>query len=335
MTQPIKLGIIGAGLAVKNLHWPALQQLRDRYTITAVADIDPARAETTAALVGASRTFTDYHDLLTLVEVEAVLLALPIHLLAPIALDAAHAGKHLIIEKPLGSNLEQARRLKDQLAHLPIKVMVAENFRYRADLAAAQRVIREGALGDVVLVRLHALAKVDTGDPESFAHTSWRHDTQYRGGTILDGGVHHAAALRAIGGEVEWVQAFTKYGYSQLNGPTTISMNLRFRSGVLGSYLYSAVCHDQQSDFLAMTIYGVEATLEIRDGSVRVLRPDRPDETIRVDSDDGGYYAEFLNFADALRKNQPIVATVEQSYKDMELILRALDSAEQAAVVLL
>jgi predicted dehydrogenase len=335
MTQPIKLGIIGAGLAVKNLHWPALQQLGEQYTIVAVADIDPAKAAASAALVGAGRSFTSYHDLLALAEIEAVLLALPIHLTAPIAIEAARAGKHLIIEKPPGSNLQQARLLKDQLAHLPVTALVAENFRYRADLLAAQRLIREDALGEVILLRLHALARVDTTEPESFAHTAWRHDPQYRGGTILDGGVHHAAALRMVGGEVEWVQAFTKYGHSQLHGPTTISMNLRFRSGALGSYLYSAVCHDQQSDFLHLTIYGAAATLEIRDGGVQLLRPDRPAERISVDGDDSGYGGEFLNFYAALRENQPIVATVEQSYKDMELILRALDSAEQAAVLLL
>jgi predicted dehydrogenase len=335
MTQPINLGIIGAGLAVKKLHLPALQRLGDRYTVSAVADIDPGRAREVAALVGAERTFTDYRDLLALDGVEAVLLSLPIYLTAPIALEAAQAGNHIILEKPIGANLEQARQLKERLAHLPVKVLVAENIRYRADLARVQHLVREGVLGDLILLRLHALSKVDTTVADDFASTPWRHDTQYRGGTILDGGVHHAAALRDIAGEVEWVQAFTKYGYSQLNGPTTISMNLRFRSGALGSYLYSAVCHDAQTSFLGLTIYGSQATVELRDGNIRLLRPDQPIETIDVDAEDGGYTGEFLNFYAALRENQPIVATVEQGYKDMELILRALDSAEQAAVLLL
>ncbi|HEX6290869.1 MAG TPA: Gfo/Idh/MocA family oxidoreductase [Herpetosiphonaceae bacterium] len=335
MTQPINLGIIGAGLAVKQLHWPALRRLRDRYRFGAVADIDLSRAQEIAALVGAEHTCANYHELLALSEVEAVLLSLPIHLTAPIALDAARAGKHLIIEKPLGSNLEQARQLKEHLAHLPVTALVAENFRYRNDLAAARRLVHEGTLGDLLLVRLHALSYVDPTTPGSFASTPWRHDSQYRGGPILDASVHHAAALRTVAGEVEWVQAFAKYGYSRLNGPTTISMNLRFRSGALGSYLYSVVCHDERSAFLDLTIYGSEATLVLHDGEVRLLRREQPAETIPVEADDGGYYAEFLNFAAALREDQPIVATVDEAYKDMELILRALDSAEQAAVLLL
>lgn len=335
MTEPIKLGIIGAGLAVHQLHWPALQRLRDRYQIVAVADIDQDRAAETAALVGASRGLADYRELLALAEIEAVLLSLPIHLTAPIALDAARAGKHVLLEKPIGANLEQARQLKEQLAYLPVTVLVGENFRYRADLLRAGELIRAGELGELILLRLHALGRVDTSKPNDFASTPWRHDNQYRGGTILDGGVHHAAALRDLGGEVEWVQAFARYGGSRLGGQTTISMNLRFRSGALGSYVYSAVCHDEQPSFLGLTIYGTQATLELREDALRLLRPGQPAQEVAIEANDGGYYGEFLNFYEAIRAGQPVVATVEQSYKDMELILRGLDSAEEARVILL
>src|SRR5690349_3259039 len=92
MADPIKLGVIGAGLAVRQLHWPALKQLKDKFTVVALADVDTDRARETARLVGGGdRIFADYHELLALDDVEAVLLALPIHLTTPIALDAARA----------------------------------------------------------------------------------------------------------------------------------------------------------------------------------------------------------------------------------------------------
>lgn len=335
MADPINLGIIGAGLAFKKLHWPALQRLRDRYNFVAVADVDPRKAAEIAELVGAPRVVSDYRELLALTEVEAVLLALPIHLTAPITIEAAHAGKHILLEKPIGANLKQARRVKEQLAYLPVTVLVGENFRYRADLHKAKQMIQSGELGELIVVRLHTLSKVDTDSPDNFASTPWRQDNQYRGGPVLDAGVHHAAALRELGGEVEWVQAFAKYGGSPLGGQTTLSMNLRFRSGALGSYLFSAVCHDEQPSFLGLTIYGSEATLEIREEGLRLMRPGQDPQQIDVDTDDGGYYGEFLNFYEAIREDQPVVATVEQSYKDMELMLRALDSAEEARVILL
>ncbi len=334
MAEPIKLGIIGAGLAVKQLHWPALQRLRANYTFVAVADVDQHKAQEIATLTGAERVYTDYRELLALSAVEAVLLALPIHLTAPITLDAARAGKHVLLEKPPGANLEQARQLKEQLATLPITTLVAENFRYRPNLQQARRILSEGGLGELILLKLHSVSRANTDDPENFAGTPWRHDTQYRGGPILDGGVHHAAALRLLGGEVEWLQAFTKYGGSKLGGTTTITMNLRFRSGALGTYVYSAVCHDEQSSFLGLSLYGSAATLLVDNDALRLSRPGQAPETIPVEADPG-YYGEFLNFYQALREGAPVVSTVEQSYRDMELILRGLDSAEQAQVILL
>jgi predicted dehydrogenase len=287
-------------------------------------------------MVGASQSLTDYHELLALQEIEAVLIALPIHLTAPITLDAAQAGKHVLLEKPLGANLDQGRWLKEQLAHLPVTVLVGENFRYRADLRRARELIQSGALGELIVLRLHSISKVNTTSPDDFASTPWRHDNQYRGGTILDAGVHHAAALRDLGGEVEWVQGFAKYGGSQLGGQTTLSMNLRFRSGAIGSYLYSVVCYDERPEyFLGLSVYGSEATLEFGREGMRLLRPGQAAETIDADASDGGYYGEFLNFHNAIREGEPVVATLEQSYKDMELMLRALDSAEEARVILL
>lgn len=335
MSDTINLGIIGAGLAFQQLHWPALQRLRDHYRCAAVADIDLSKARATAEQIGAAHALEDYRALLALPEIEAVLVALPIHLIAPIALEAAQAGKHVLLEKPIGANLEQARRLKEHLSYLPVTTLVGENFRYRADIARARELIDAGELGELTVVRLHSLSRVDTDDQDNFASTRWRHDNQYRGGSILDAGVHHAAALRTLAGEIEWVQAFTKYGGAALGGQTTISMNLRFRSGALGSYLFSVVCHDDQPSFLGLTLYGSTATLELRESGLRLLRPGQPAQTIEVDASDGGYEGEFRNFYEAIRSGAPVIATVEQSYKDMELMLRALDSAEEARVILL
>src|SRR4051794_41932208 len=124
---PIRLGILGAGLAVKYLHWPALQRLTDQYTFTQICDVDPAAAERTAEMVGGAPTTTDYRALLRNPQVETVLISLPIHLTAQMILEAAQAGKHVISEKPVAASLEQGRRLVDSLAGVPVVVAIGEN----------------------------------------------------------------------------------------------------------------------------------------------------------------------------------------------------------------
>src|SRR4051794_26667236 len=92
--NPIRLGIIGSGLAVRHLHWPALQRLREQFTVVQCADVAEKTLQETAALVGCGNTTLDYHAVLANPDVEAVLLSLPIHLTAQLIEESARAGKH-------------------------------------------------------------------------------------------------------------------------------------------------------------------------------------------------------------------------------------------------
>src|SRR5919107_136956 len=97
--RQVSLGIIGTGLAVKLLHWPALERLATRFKIVSVCDINPRLAQEVACKAGLKRWTEDYRELLADQRVEAVLISLPIHLTAEVTLAAAQAGKHVLAEK--------------------------------------------------------------------------------------------------------------------------------------------------------------------------------------------------------------------------------------------
>src|SRR5690606_36453505 len=94
----LRLGIIGTGLAVEKLHWPALKRMTDRYRVVAFCDIERSHAEHFASYSGASMDdYTpDHHDLLGRADVDVVLISLPISLNYPVTKDALEAGKHVI-----------------------------------------------------------------------------------------------------------------------------------------------------------------------------------------------------------------------------------------------
>src|SRR5437870_4966539 len=120
----VRLGIIGAGLATKWLHWPPLSRMTDRFHIVAVADIDASAAQEVAGMAGNCPWTTRYADLLSSEDVEAVLISLPFHLNAQIMVEAARAGKHVLCEKPVASNLQQAQEVVRALRGLPVVVQV-------------------------------------------------------------------------------------------------------------------------------------------------------------------------------------------------------------------
>ncbi|MDP9368713.1 MAG: Gfo/Idh/MocA family oxidoreductase [Chloroflexota bacterium] len=128
--EPIRLGIIGTGLAVEKLHWPALKRMPDRFRVAAFCDLERANAEHFAGYSGAAmEEYTaDYHELLRREDVEAVLISLPIPLNEPVTRAALEAGKDVICEKPSGANEAEGRALVDLAAAHPERtVLIAEN----------------------------------------------------------------------------------------------------------------------------------------------------------------------------------------------------------------
>lgn len=342
--EPIRLGIIGSGLAVKHLHWPALKKLNANYRVVVCCDIDPQAAQAVARLAEAElnspgcRVSSDYHEVLAAEDVEAVLLSLPIHLTSQFILAAVRAGKHVISEKPLAANLEQGQELVNTLRGFSnIKVEIAENYHYRRDFAKAREWITAGRIGQPILVQM--VHRFWTETSSGFSATPWRQDNQYRGGIFADAGVHQAAALRELGGEIEQLQAFTKSVHPVMGGLDTVVLNLRFRSGAVGSLVFAGAAKDQAGGLSLTDILGTTGAIRLTEGKAVLTegngKASRVLEEYTDPDHDGGYTAEFENFYQAVRENAPVVSTVAEALKDWEIIMRALDSAESRSVVLL
>ena len=339
--RPIRLGLIGTGLAVEQLHWPALRRMPDRYVVTAFADRSAEQGGRFAALSGLdpTRGTTDHHELLARDDVDAVLISVPIPLLYGIAQDALNAGKHVLSEKPTGTDEEQARAFLAFEREFPDRVvLVGENYFYRDDIRHARALLDDGAIGKMHLMSWRRAGQMVPREGR-FNSTSWRRRPQYRGGVHLDAGVHDIAQIRMLCGEVLRVHGAVQWANSTIDSPSDLTLNLAFAGGAIGNYTacYSEVPVPPEPN--DMRLYGTEGVLVLsgREGERRVMLT-RADGTTSTDvfrGIDNGYYAELCDFAVAVRHGEPVVGTIAQSVANMRIVLAALDSAEQAAVVAL
>ncbi len=329
---PIKLGIIGTGLASRNLHWPVLKQLPDLFQVTAVCNRGEEKASEFARLVGLSRYYLDHRQMLAEADVEAVLVAVPIALNYPISLDCAKAGKHVMCEKPVAVNLAQGRKM----IHLPgqygVVVQIAEQFYYREDLQRAKELIASGELGEVFQVRMDVTVMID---PETGSGaTGWRIVPAHRGGFVTDAGVHHMAQLRLLGGEVARVHAFARRQSPHFGGVDNVCVNLLFRTGAIGHYSASYTATSAGPWSVRTTVLGTKGTLEIGYGELWVQPAGkRRRHHLRWEPFDGGYRNQWLAFYDAVATGTLPVASPAQTYHDLELILAALDAADRGEVI--
>ena len=331
---PIRLGIIGTGLAAQKLHWPALALMPQRFQIVAFANRTRSTAEEFATIAGLSMDgYTpDYGDLLARDDVEAVLVGVPIERIFPIARDCIEAGKHVISEKPPGASEAEALEYVELTARHPSQVvLMGEQVFYGDSRRLARSLIDAGAIGQPRFF-VHRVVKHEVPVPGRFSSTPWRHKPAYPGGSIVDGGVHDLAGMRLLGGDIASLSARTEWLNKAIEAPSVLAMDFGFARNGSGSLFYGSFSTPVLDEDGSTRVYGTDGNLIINRGSVRLVRADGSVEE-HVLQGSSAFYNEFLNFYEAVAYGEPVVGTVAQSARNMLILLRALRAAEEERTI--
>lgn len=180
--MPVNLGLIGAG-TVASLHAEGAAQAGVR--IAAVCDVDRGRAGTLAARHDAAST-TSVDALLERADVDAVIVALPNALHKPVAIAAMRAGKHVLLEKPMGLNAAECDDIVDAVRETGLVLQMGYVCRCAPAAEGALALVREGALGRVYAARASLLRR--RGIPGLGRWFTTRAESG--GGVLMDLGVH-------------------------------------------------------------------------------------------------------------------------------------------------
>lgn len=214
--RKIGFGIIGCGGISNNFHIPELKAIEEAEVI-AVADIREKRAKLTAERFGIKHWYTDYTRLLEREDIEAVVIATPHVTHAKIAVDSINAGKHVIIQKPMCTNSEDAEMIVNAARrHSDLKVMVLPFIYF--DTPAfdyAKSLLNSGDIGKVCMAR----SRVAHAGPEKYQEevarmfdekeeSCWYFDpSKAHGGVLLDLGVYAISQIVYLFGRVKSVSA--------------------------------------------------------------------------------------------------------------------------------
>jgi predicted dehydrogenase len=227
---PLRIAVAGAGLIGRS-HMALLAQSQEA-ELCAVADPAPATAAL-AAQYGASH-FQNLALLLETVRPDGVILATPNALHVPQALQCLAAGVSVLVEKPVATSVGQAQQLLHAAEHSRARVLVGHHRAHSPLMAQACELVHSGRLGRLVAVMGSATFYKPA---QYFADGPWR--TQLGGGPILINMIHEVHNLRMLCGEIAAVQAFASNAVRGFAVEDTVSINLRFDSGALGSFMLS------------------------------------------------------------------------------------------------
>ncbi|CAH0647557.1 MULTISPECIES: Gfo/Idh/MocA family protein [Pseudomonas] len=225
MNAPLRIALVGAGIMGRQ-HYQHLRNV-PQAQLCAVADPGP-QAEAFAVDCGVPY-FADHRQMLQRVQPEAVIIANPNNQHVATALDCVEAGVPVLVEKPVGVQLQEVRALVEASRRCKVPVLVGHHRRHNPLIAKAHQVISEGKLGR--LINVTALWQLQK--PDSYFDTAWRREPG--AGFLLTNLIHDLDLLRYLCGEVVQVQAFTRNDVRGFANEDSAAVLLQFANGALGS----------------------------------------------------------------------------------------------------
>jgi predicted dehydrogenase len=138
----LKIGVLGCGPIAQFAHFDAVRKARNA-ELAAICDVADDLRERMAAIHQPRSAYRDYDAMLADPQVEAVIIAIADQFHVPAAMKGIEAGKHLLVEKPLGTTVESCRELRDRAAGTRLVVQVGNNRRSDPGIDFARRFIAE------------------------------------------------------------------------------------------------------------------------------------------------------------------------------------------------
>lgn len=336
-------GIVGLGV-IAPVHAQALAATGGA-ELVAVMDISPEKAAKFSEKYGGA-AHTELEKFLQHPGLDVVTVCTPSGLHAQIGIEAARAGKHVIVEKPIDVSLEAADRLIEECRKAGVKLGVISQQRYSPGIQQIRQALEAGRFGPLIMGE--AVVK--------WYRTQQYYDSgEWRGTYALDGGgalmnqaIHYVDQLQWMMGPVTSIRAMTATLNHKIEVEDVALALLTFASGAVGSIHASTAIYPGLPERLEIT--GQNGTAIVEAGKVKVWEfkdekgevgsyGRKPEEVDAGASTTGaadpaavswaGHAAQFADFVAALRENREPLVNGSEGRKPLEIILGVYKSARE------
>jgi len=336
MRDRIGVGLIGSQF-ISTIHAESLQSVPEA-SIVGVMSPSAGHARDFARKYDIPHHFTELDALLALDDVDMVGVGAPNNVHCDIALAAARAGKHVVMEKPLCMNLAEADRMIDACKRAKVKLMYAEELCFAPKYVRLKGLLDEGALGKPVLLK-----QSEKHDGPHAAHF-W--DVERSGGGVtMDMGCHAIQFFRWLNGRNPissvYAQMSTSVHTDKTKGDDNAILILEFENGAmavaeeswtkLGGMDDRAEIYGSEGVAYADVLYGNSIrTYSQRGVGYAVEKAGSTvgwSFTIYEEAWNYGFPQELAHFVDCVKHDTPPLVTGEDGRAVLEVIFASYESA--------
>lgn len=160
----VKVGIVGCGVVATAYYLPYLAKM-DAVDLVAVCDLYETRTSACQRLFGVKEAYLDYYEMIDKADIDAVFILTAPGTHVPFSLKAIEAGKHLLIQKPMATNMEDARLIADGVRKAGLKAIIepSSSTPLDPDIATLRDLVRKGVLGDIMWFSLGSTGPTSYG----------------------------------------------------------------------------------------------------------------------------------------------------------------------------
>lgn len=329
----VRIGVIGCGMIAQRAHLLGYAACPDA-EIVALCDVMEDRLQEVAAKYEVGHTFTDYRRLLEMPEIDAVSVCTPNALHAPMTIDALHAGKHVLVEKPMAITIAEADAMVDAANRAGKFLMVEQAARFDPVSEVAKEILDSGRLGRVLVIK----AALCHGGPEHWSPTGkWFFNKAEAGfGTMADLGIHKADLIRWLTGkeasEVAGFMGTLEKSFSEVEDNAVAVM--KFTDGTLGMLQASWTSKPVGDASLVAFCENGVLQVWVDPNHPVVVNVNTPHERLTPDipgrSKWGGPYTYFVN---CIQRGEKPFVSGEEGRESLRIVLGAIESSQSKRVV--
>jgi UDP-N-acetyl-2-amino-2-deoxyglucuronate dehydrogenase len=257
LDRRIRFALVGCGRISKS-HLSALARHADRAEFVGVCDIDRNAVQQAAAESGA-KGYERLPQLLAESNADVVVLATPSGLHPEQTIQIAESRRHVMTEKPMATRWQDGKRMVAACDVAGVRLFVIKQNRRNTTLRLLKRAVDKKRFGRIYMVNIN----VFWSRPQSYYDSAkWRGTWEFDGGAFMNQASHYVDLLDWLIGPIESVQAYTATLARNIQVEDTGVMNVRWRSGALGSVNVTMLTYPKNLEG-SITILGEKGTVRV------------------------------------------------------------------------
>jgi predicted dehydrogenase len=252
----VKFAVVGCG-NIGSRHL-AVIDADARAQLVDLCDIKKELCEKYSGLYNV-RSYVDFSEMLEKTSADVINICTPHGLHAPMAIEAANAGRHILVEKPMALTVEDTLQIQEAAKKNGVRLMVVWQNRHNVPIKLVKKALEEKALGQVYMVHCSVL----WNRPQSYYDRSdWLGRKDLEGGPLYTQCSHFIDLLIYMFGDIQRVNSIGETKSHSIEVEDCGVAMMKFKSGVMGTLSYTNCVYNKNYEG-SMTIVGEKGTIRI------------------------------------------------------------------------